>query len=82
MCDFVLTNRSYEIAGSVRLNDGSRVKRRAKANLTWLLDPLIRTDKTPSIEVRRIESRISDVYFLALRKLADDSRRFDHFVHF
>jgi len=82
VCDFILTNRNYEIIDSVRLNHASSWKRRAKAHLAWLLNPLIRTDKTPSVEARGIESRISDVYFLALRKLADDSRRFDHFVHF
>ena len=53
-----------------------------KGQLNTLLDPLVRTDKTPGPVARRTEAQISDVYFLALEKRGDDSRRFDHFVHF
>ena len=82
VCDFVLTNRAYEVYGDVRLNQGDSVRRWGKSQAVKLLDPLVRTDKTPGPEAKLKESQISDVYFLALKKSSDDARRFDHFVHF
>lgn len=82
VCDFVITNRNYEVYDSVRLKPSNTFSRRSKYVLNRLLHPLVRTDKTPSQEARREESLIDDAYFLALRKRADDSRRWDHFVHF
>jgi predicted O-methyltransferase YrrM len=82
VCDFVLTNRDYEILDSVHLNNGNGMRGWGKRQLNTLLDPLVRTDKTPGAAASRAEAQISDVYFLALQKRADDSRRFDHFVHF
>ena len=82
VCDFVLTNRAYEIAGTVRLQNGNGMRTWGKRQLNTLLDPLVRTDKTPGQTALRAEAQIGDVYFLALKKLSDDTRRFDHFVHF
>jgi len=82
VCDFVLTNRDYEVFNSVRLTNGNGTRGWGKRQLNTLLDPLVRTDKTPGPVARRTEAQISDVYFLALEKRGDDSRRFDHFVHF
>jgi predicted O-methyltransferase YrrM len=82
VCDFILTNRQYEIVDSVRMDGVNRMKRSAKAWLGRLLDPLVRTDKTPSLQAKVTESMIADVYFVGLRKVGDDSRSFDHFVHF
>lgn len=82
VCDFILTNRQYEIVDCVRLRVENRMKRRVKAKLGKLLDPVVRTDKTPVSGSKEIEAGIDDVYFLVLRKLRDDQRRFDHFVQF
>lgn len=82
VCDFVLTNRSYQIRGAIRLNTPNGFSRRAKAQVNKLLEPLVRTDKTPGIEAKGAEFQISDVYFLALTKVDSDNRRWDHFVHF
>lgn len=81
-CDFVVTNRDYEIDDCVRLPSESNFRRRAKREMNQLLHPLIRTDKTPGREAKQLESRLEDVYFLALRKRSNDSRRWDHFVPF
>ncbi|HXL81268.1 MAG TPA: class I SAM-dependent methyltransferase [Pyrinomonadaceae bacterium] len=81
-CDFILTNRNYEIYGAVRLNEGNGSRARWKSKLATLLDPVVRTDKTASLESRTRESNISDVYFLALRKRENDNRGWDHFVQF
>jgi hypothetical protein len=81
-CDFIITNRGYEIYDSIQLDLNDRLNRRAKYALGRLLHPLTRTDKTPGPEALQKERNIDDVYFLALRKRADDDRRWDHFVHF
>lgn len=82
VCDFILTNRDYEIYDCVRLKPNNNLSRRCKLALSRLLNPIVRTDKTPGVDARTKESQIDDVYFLALRKRFDDSRRWDHFVHF
>ena len=82
VCDFVLTNRAYEIFGSVKSNPRDGLRKWGKSQAGRLLDPVVRTDRTPGREARRKESEIGDVYFLALRKLSEDSRSFDHFEHF
>jgi predicted O-methyltransferase YrrM len=81
-CEFIVTNRDYEVFDSVRLQVENNSNRRLKQTANRLLDPLVRTDKTPAPEARKRELEIDDVYFLALRKRSDDSRRWDHFVHF
>ncbi len=81
-CDFIITNRDYDIYDCIRLRTNNNLSRRSKLALNRLLNPLVRTDKTPSINARQKESQIDDVYFLALRKRLDDCRRWDHFVHF
>ena len=82
VCDFIVTNRDYEVSDSVRLPIENASGRRLKHTASRLLDPLVRTDKSPAPEARRRECEIDDVYFLALKKRNDDSRRWDHFVHF
>ena len=82
VCDFIITNRDYEVFDSVSLPIANTFNRRSRQAANRLLDPLVRTDQTPAPEARRKESEIAGVYFLALKKRADDSRRWDHFVHF
>jgi predicted O-methyltransferase YrrM len=80
-CDFVVTNRDYEIFDCVRLNE-KQSSAGLKGRIKRLLLPLTRTDKTPGPIARQTEAAIEDAYFLALRKRSDDVRRWDHFVHF
>jgi len=82
VCDFIITNRDYEVFDSVRHHGGNNLRRLIKYRMRQILNPLVRTDKTPSVEVVAKEYSIHDVYFLALKKLSDDSRRWDHFIHF
>jgi predicted O-methyltransferase YrrM len=82
VCDFIVTNRAYEVVDSVRLPIENTSNRRLKRTGNRFLDPLVRTDKTPASDARRKEFEIDDAYFLALKKRDDDSRRWDHFVHF
>lgn len=82
LCQFVIVNRSYEVFGSVRYESRMSARRAAKRLVCeWLL-PLYRTDQTPNREIRDKIAALHDVYFLALRKTADDHRRWDHFVQF
>jgi hypothetical protein len=82
VCEYVLGNRSYEIYDLVEHGKAPTPRQRVKALLREWLRPIYRTDQTPTRETRRLLAPLRDAYFLALRKLGDDERRFDHFVHF
>lgn len=82
VCDFIITNRAYEICDSLRHSAEASHRNRLKHTASLLLDPVVRTDKTPSHEARKKEAELGNVYFLALKKQQDDSRRWDHFVTF
>lgn len=82
VCDFVLANLSYEIYDSVELKPSSQLRKTLKRAAVAVFGALTRTDKTPPRHVLRSQARIENTYFLALRKTADDTRRWDHFNHF
>jgi predicted O-methyltransferase YrrM len=82
VCEFVLANRSYEICDLVEHGKAPTPRQRFKGLLREWLRPVYRTDQTPAAETRSRLAPLRDAYFVALRKLGDDERRFDHFVHF
>ena len=82
LCEFVISNRAYEVYGTVRYRSPPTLRRKAKRWARELLLPIYRTDQTPVLETRTKLACLHDVYFLALKKTADDQRRWDHFVHF
>ena len=82
LCEFIVTNRDYEIHDAVRYVRDESVVIRVKKYIKNALMPLCRTDKTPSRNSREILSILNDVYFLALKKINTDNRRWDHFVQF
>lgn len=82
LCEFVISNRSYEIHSAVLSGNPPTLRQTTKLYVRQLLSPLYRTDRTPSPEVRELSSRLQNVEFIALRKTADDERRWNHFVHF
>lgn len=82
VCEFIITNRTYDIYDTVRLKKQKSLGMLIKTYIKNMISPLCRTDTTPSPESKATLSRISNVYFLALKKCSDDSRRYDHFVHF
>src|SRR5208282_394108 len=49
-CDFIITNRDYGVYDSVRQQDANNLRRRIKHRMRQILNPLVRTDKTPSSE--------------------------------
>jgi len=84
VCDFVLTNRAYELVEGVAFASPRtpRPKALLKRAFGAAFGPLVRTERTPGPEARRAEASIDDLYFAAFRKTSDDTRRFDHFVPF
>lgn len=82
ICEFVLANRDYEIAGAVRYAQERSAASVLKHVMVEFLRPLYRTDKTPDAATRTKLEPLGDVRFLALRKLGDDLRRWDHFIPF
>lgn len=82
LCEFVVANRAYEVFGTVKYDEPASLRKIAKRTLRKYLRPLYQTDQTPTRDTRDSIVGLSNVYFLALRKKADDDRRWDHFVHF
>lgn len=84
VCDFVVTNRSYELIGGVRLPPGttSPMRTALKRLAIKALGPLVRTDQTPGSPARAAELSFDGMSFAAFRKISEDRRRFDHFVPF
>jgi predicted O-methyltransferase YrrM len=84
VCDFILTNRDYELVEAIRYKSPRSVplRRAAKSAIRRVLDPFVRTERTPGLSARAAEATIENVSFAALRKRADDSRTWDHFVAF
>jgi predicted O-methyltransferase YrrM len=82
LCEFVVANRAYEIFGTVKYDEPASLRVTAKRTVRKCLLPFYRTDQTPNRDTREKLESMSNVYFLALRKKADDDRRWDHFVHF
>lgn len=82
VCEFVVANRAYEIIGAVKHPPARSWRQRAKRAAWRITLPLHRTDRTPAPQTRARLAALADAYFLALRKTADDGRRFDHFVPF
>ena len=82
MCEFVVSNRAYEIFGSVKYRPAATLRQKAKRLARETLLPIYRTDQTPAAQTRAKIALLRDVYFLALRKTGKDVRRWDHFVQF
>lgn len=79
---FILANRAYELVRVLEYHDPSSTSLRARRAIKRLLRPLARTDRDPSPPHDRLFRRIERAHTAALRKLSDDTRRFDHFERF
>lgn len=82
VCEFILTNRDYEIHDAVRYDEDVSAIMQVKRNIKNIILPLCKTDKTPNRKSRKKLSMLTNVYFLALKKINKDQRRWDHFIHF
>jgi predicted O-methyltransferase YrrM len=82
MAHFIVTNRNYRVfdADPRPLADGWRPI--AKQAFQSVFGPLVRDDMTPTFASRALEAPVDRARLVALQKMGDDERRFDHFVAF
>jgi predicted O-methyltransferase YrrM len=82
LAHFILTNRDYTFldAANRPVPRGWRVglKRAAQAAFA----PLVRDDMSPTPASRALQARVDNAQLIALVKVGNDARRFDHFVPF
>lgn len=81
-CHFIVTNREYEVFGVVPRPTPGGWRNAAKRVLRPLLLPLVRDDRTPGSTAAVVEAAVDAAAVIALRKISDDTRRFDHFISF
>lgn len=78
---FVLSNWAYELSDAL-YGEGELRHHRVRRTIKRWLAGIARTDQTPSLEHRVLFQQLVGTHAVALRKLKDDGRRFDHFVPF
>lgn len=82
LAEFIVSNRAYSyLDGAPRLTSDDW-KSSAKSLARKALNRFVRDDMTPSLETRSIQESVGRCQLVALRKTANDNRRFDHFVPF
>lgn len=79
---FVLANRSYELAGVERVTHHTRVSLRARRVAKRILRRVARTDRDPRPQHAAIFRAIESAQMVGVRKIRDDDRRFDHYAPF
>jgi predicted O-methyltransferase YrrM len=82
MAHFIVTNRDYSLMDFDPRPVHSNVRTRAKAIAKKICQPLVRDNRSPTAESRRLQDPINRSQLIALRKNGDDTRSFDHFVEF
>ena len=82
LCHFIVTNRAYEIVDMDQRIFDTSVKCKVKSVAKQLCRPLVRDNFTPTSDARRLEEQVNVAQLLALRKISNDRRSFDHFVAF
>jgi predicted O-methyltransferase YrrM len=78
---FVLANRDYELVETLN-QPRTAVGNRGKRFVKRFLRRLGRTDRDPAPVHRNLLRQIEWAHSVALRKVAPDRRRFDHYCHF
>lgn len=78
---FVLSNRSYELVGSLECARPGTTNQAKRVVKRWI-NHLGRTDKTPLNKHQRDFHRFEFAHSVAVRKLSNDQRRWDHYAHF
>lgn len=81
LTEFLMANRAYEIDDVVGAPSRA-VPRRLRRALKRFFARLARTDVTPSAAHQTQFRRLDGAHTIALRKLRDDDRPFDHFAPF
>jgi predicted O-methyltransferase YrrM len=81
MVRFVLANRDYELV-EVLEQPRTGVANRGKRVMKRLLRRLVRTDEDPTERHQQLFRQLEWAHAVALRKVASDSRRWDHYCAF
>lgn len=79
---FILANRDYELLEVRRYHENASRALRMRRAIKRALRPIARTDRDPSPRHERAFREIESTQVVALRKLGDDTRRYDHFERF
>lgn len=79
---FVLANRAYELAHALHFDDPAPAALKLRRSLKRALRPLARTDRDPAPRLEPLFRSIATAHTVALKKLDDDTRRFDHYAAF
>jgi predicted O-methyltransferase YrrM len=79
---FILANRDYELVGLSRSDESPTLTLRVKRAIKRGLRRLARTDRDPSPRHEKGFRALDRALLVALRKRADDARRFNHFERF
>jgi hypothetical protein len=82
LAHFIVTNRSYRFFDAAPRTVPSGWRPRLKKMLRTACEPLVRNDMSPAAGSIALEAPIDGAQLVALVKVADDRRRFDHFVPF
>jgi predicted O-methyltransferase YrrM len=81
-CHFILANRDYEIYAKIDGVAPAQKWARAKGAAKQVFAKLARTDWTPAPHVGALHDALARTTCLAIRKTAEDTRRWDHFAPF
>ncbi|HKR64505.1 MAG TPA: class I SAM-dependent methyltransferase [Thermoanaerobaculia bacterium] len=79
---FILSNRDYELVGATRVDEEASRSLQWRRKFKRAVRPIARTDRDPSPAFDLVFSRLERAQVVALEKLGEDSRRFDHFEAF
>jgi predicted O-methyltransferase YrrM len=82
LAHFIVTNRSYRLFDAAPRTVPSGWRPRLKKMLQTACEPLVRSDMSPNAASKTLEASVDGAQLVALIKVADDHRRFDHFVSF
>jgi predicted O-methyltransferase YrrM len=82
LAHFIVTNRAYRHFDAAPRPHETGWRHRTKKLVQAALHPLVRDDATPSRAAREAQAPVNSAQLIALVKVADDERRFDHFVPF
>lgn len=82
LCEFIVTNRSYEIVHRIENPQGISKINKVKGFIKKILLRVTCSDSTPSPEDRKIIEKLKNTISLAIKKTKNDIRSWDHYVRF
>ena len=82
LCHFIVTNRAYEVIDQVDRPDLYSISGKFKGKIKKIINRVVRTNMTPTLQDKKKINKLSYITFLALKKTHNDDRHFAHFVNF